>query len=275
VHEYELGVDTIDRQIFPSVAKLKSATARHLASKALLLVLPLHMSLEQKHVAEAMEKQIKAGSVGMVPIEKEDNVGHFFFENYNSLSPWGDQKKVHDLNKLLKSYDADCALGVCNGIWPARRTGVFDWIECSFPAKTRNGPLPATMCMKVSTGLNTVVPVLLHSIASHNLYNQAAQIPMVLADGLGCRLARVKSPQELSVPTSPAAPNHPQTLTTSAFRRSTTTATFAPLVTNDAPEQFLLITSGNKYRYGKLLGSKSSYLPMQIVMCAKVYWPNS
>jgi hypothetical protein len=54
VHEYELGVATIDRQIFPSVAKLKSATARHLASKALLLVLPLHMSLEQKHVAEAI-----------------------------------------------------------------------------------------------------------------------------------------------------------------------------------------------------------------------------
>ncbi|KAL3801153.1 hypothetical protein ACHAWO_002724 [Cyclotella atomus] len=123
VYEYELGAATIHRQIFPSVAELKDTAARHLSSKDVKKKgrITDHFSLapglaaarlEQKHVAEAIEKQIKAGGVGTVPIEKEDNVGCFVFKNYNSLAPWGEQRKVHDLNKLLKLYDADCALGV-------------------------------------------------------------------------------------------------------------------------------------------------------------------
>jgi hypothetical protein len=72
------------------VAELKDTAARHLSSKEVKKkgLITDHFSLapglaaarlEQKHVAEAIEKQINAGGVGMVPIEKEDNVGHFVF----------------------------------------------------------------------------------------------------------------------------------------------------------------------------------------------------
>ena len=123
LYEYQLGLATIDRPVFPSVSELKEKSNNHMNSKEVKKkgLITDHFGLakgiaaarlEQRHVVEAMEKQVKEGSVGFVPTEKEDNVGRFVFENYNSLSPWGDRRKVHELNRLLKLYSADCALGV-------------------------------------------------------------------------------------------------------------------------------------------------------------------
>ena len=123
LYEYELGLATVDRPVFPTVSELKEKANKHLNSKEVKRkgLITDHFCLakgiaaarlEQKHVMEALEKQVKEGSVGFVPTEKEDNIGRFVFENYNSLSPWGDRQKIHDLNKLLKFHNADCALGV-------------------------------------------------------------------------------------------------------------------------------------------------------------------
>ena len=123
LYEYELGLATVDRPLFPTVSELKESASKHLNSKEVKKkgLITDHFGLakgiaaarlEQKHVTEALEKQVKDGGVGYVPTEKEDNIGRFVFENYNSLSPWGDRRKVHELNKLLKFYSADCALGV-------------------------------------------------------------------------------------------------------------------------------------------------------------------
>lgn len=50
--------------------------------------------------------------MGYVPEQKDDHTCRFVFENYNSLSFWNSQHKIHHLNKMLRQFDADCALGV-------------------------------------------------------------------------------------------------------------------------------------------------------------------
>lgn len=104
LYEYELGRATIDRPDFPSVSELKEKTNKHMNSKEVKKkgLITDHFGLakgiaaarlEQRHVIEAMEKQVKEGSFGFVPTEKDDNVGRFVFENYNSLSPWATDKR--------------------------------------------------------------------------------------------------------------------------------------------------------------------------------------
>eukprot|EP00956_Cyclotella_meneghiniana_P011386 scaffold15968_cov46-Cyclotella_meneghiniana.AAC.14 len=51
--------------------------------------------------AKIKEQWIK-GAVGYVPEIKDDRVCRFVFENYNSLSFWHSQHKIHHLNKLLR-----------------------------------------------------------------------------------------------------------------------------------------------------------------------------
>ena len=63
-------------------------------------------------INEKLAEALEHGAVGWIPMEKEDNIGRFIFENYNSLAVWKNLHKVHELNNLLRKYDADCALGV-------------------------------------------------------------------------------------------------------------------------------------------------------------------
>jgi len=63
-------------------------------------------------LSSTIKDQWEKGAVGYVPEQKDDNICRFLFENYNSLSFWHSQHKIHLLNKLLRQFDADCALGV-------------------------------------------------------------------------------------------------------------------------------------------------------------------
>jgi hypothetical protein len=63
-------------------------------------------------INEELPQALEHGAVGRIPTEKDYNIGRFIFENYNSLAVWKNLHKVHELNKLLQKYDADCALGV-------------------------------------------------------------------------------------------------------------------------------------------------------------------
>ena len=63
-------------------------------------------------INEELAKALEHGAVGWIPTEKDDNIGRFIFENYNSLAVRKNLHKVHELNNLLRKYDADCALGV-------------------------------------------------------------------------------------------------------------------------------------------------------------------
>lgn len=121
--EYLEVSSSVDRPIFPSVEELRAAASRELKSKNVRRkgLITDHFDkvqgltaarLEQEHVAKAIAEQIKSGGFGHVPEQKDDNIGRFVFENYNSLSLWGDGGKIRKLNKLLTTYDADCALGV-------------------------------------------------------------------------------------------------------------------------------------------------------------------
>ena len=67
---------------------------------------------ETRSAAARIKEQWTKGAVGYVPEVKDDRVCRFVFENYNSLSFWHSQHKIHHLNKLLRQFDADCALGV-------------------------------------------------------------------------------------------------------------------------------------------------------------------
>ena len=66
---------------------------------------------EIRSVTNTIKQQWSEGAVGYVPEVKDDRTCRFVFENYNSLSFWNSQHKIHHLNKLLRQFDADCALG--------------------------------------------------------------------------------------------------------------------------------------------------------------------
>ena len=66
---------------------------------------------ETRSAAATIKEQWSKGAVGYVPEVKNDRVCRFVFENYNSLSFWHSQHKIHHLNKLLRQFNADCALG--------------------------------------------------------------------------------------------------------------------------------------------------------------------
>ena len=68
--------------------------------------------IDQDAFARDTATQLQKGGVGFIPAEKGDNIGRFVFENYNSLALWKNRDRVYELNKLLRKYDADCALGV-------------------------------------------------------------------------------------------------------------------------------------------------------------------
>ena len=63
-------------------------------------------------INEKLAKALEHGAVGWIPMEKEDNIGRFIFENYNILAPWKNLHKYHQLNQLIQHYDAYFALGI-------------------------------------------------------------------------------------------------------------------------------------------------------------------
>ena len=56
---------------------------------------------EIRSVTNTIKQQWSEGAVGYVPEVKDDRTCRFVFENYNSLSFWNSQHKIHHLTKLL------------------------------------------------------------------------------------------------------------------------------------------------------------------------------
>jgi hypothetical protein len=50
---------------------------------------------DNQSIQDEITKHWTTGAVAFVPQVKSDNIGRFVFENYNSLSKWQDQSKLH------------------------------------------------------------------------------------------------------------------------------------------------------------------------------------
>eukprot|EP00956_Cyclotella_meneghiniana_P007317 scaffold9944_cov52-Cyclotella_meneghiniana.AAC.5 len=112
-----------ERRRIPTIDELRNAGHKEqqsskvdkAAAKRERFLLATEMVAAQNETRSAATKitdQWSKGAVGFVPEVKDDRVCRFVFENYNSLSFWHSQHKIHHLNKLLRHFDADCALGV-------------------------------------------------------------------------------------------------------------------------------------------------------------------
>eukprot|EP00956_Cyclotella_meneghiniana_P013313 scaffold19184_cov46-Cyclotella_meneghiniana.AAC.3 len=108
-------IPTIDELRNAGYKEQRSSKVDKAAAKRERFLLATEMVAAQNETRSAATKitdQWSKGAVGFVPEVKDDRVCRFVFENYNSLSFWHSQHKIHHLNKLLRHFDADCALGV-------------------------------------------------------------------------------------------------------------------------------------------------------------------
>eukprot|EP00956_Cyclotella_meneghiniana_P023577 scaffold46160_cov42-Cyclotella_meneghiniana.AAC.2 len=109
-------IPTIDELRNAGYKEQRSSKVDKAAAKRERFLLATEMVAAQNETRSAATRitdQWSKGAVGFIPeVNKDDRVCRFVFENYNSLSFWHSQHKIHHLNKLLRHFDADCALGV-------------------------------------------------------------------------------------------------------------------------------------------------------------------
>jgi hypothetical protein len=65
---------------------------------------------ENQSILDEITKHWTTGAVAFVPQVKSDNIGRFVFENYNSLSQWQDQNKLHSHKSIFCTLDVKCPL---------------------------------------------------------------------------------------------------------------------------------------------------------------------
>jgi hypothetical protein len=132
-----------------------------------------------------LARALEHGAVGWIPTEEDDNIGCFIFENYKSLAVWKNLHKVHELNKLLRKYDADCALGVELQVQWDEAHKIDKGLSLDkilLPGWDKRTVVSYSISTRTSTARSTEAPVLQPSIDCHSLYRALEPTLMALVD---------------------------------------------------------------------------------------------